>query len=67
MSHVSWGLPAWWASVLTGTSLLLGFSILRHDWQKLERAQVDRVVGVWAEPTLRVGLPSRFTRFLAKG
>jgi hypothetical protein len=36
------------ASILTGGSLLLGFSILRRDHRLSERSQVDRV-GVWVE------------------
>lgn len=46
---MDWGVaPTWAASLLTGGSLLLGFSILRQDRRTAERAQIDRV-GVWVE------------------
>lgn len=46
-AQLDWGsVPAWVGSILTGGSLLLGFSILLRDRRKGEREQAERIV-VW--------------------
>jgi hypothetical protein len=45
MSGIIWGdVATWFTGVLTGGSLLLGFSILRNDRRKEERAKVSDIV-----------------------
>jgi len=65
---VDWGdAPTWLASILTGLSLLLGFSILRSDRQKEERRQANAIaVGRGPTTVTRVGsaLDLRECRFM---
>jgi hypothetical protein len=49
MHGVNWGdVPTWVASVLTGGSLLLGFSILLRDRRRMDRSQIDQFA-FWVE------------------
>ena len=49
MHGVNWGdVPTWAASVLTGGSLILGFSILLRDRRRMDRSQIDQFA-FWVE------------------
>jgi hypothetical protein len=55
MQNVNWGdVPTWLASLLTGGSLLLGFSILLRDRRNADRVQVDQFA-FWVEGDHRDG------------